>query len=184
MPKTEFGRMVRSDHSFRPPMPEATIKFDSPNACNICHKDKSPEWANKIVKQRKNGNYQEETLKWAQLIKEARLNEWGNLDKMLEIIQNDKQNEVVITSFIRLLANCTDEKKWPVVIGAIKNESPLVRAAAAASLTGNYSETAKDALIDVCDDEYRLVTDFSSQFIWQVFRQENFQKPKSYWLPR
>ncbi len=157
MPKTEFGRMVRSDHSFRPPMPEATIRFDSPNACNLCHKDKSAEWANKIVKQRKNGNYQEETLKWAQLIKEARLNEWGNLDKMLEIIQNDKQNEIVITSFIRLLANCTNEKKWPVVIGATKNESPLVRAAAAASLTGNYSETAKDALIAVCDDEFRLV---------------------------
>ena len=38
--------------------PEGTIKFDSPNACNICHTDKSPEWANNVVKQRKNGNYQ------------------------------------------------------------------------------------------------------------------------------
>ncbi len=157
MPKTEFGRMIRSDHSFRPPMPEATIKFDSPNACNLCHKDKSPEWANKIVKQRKNGNYQEETLKWAQLIKEARLQEWKNLDKMLKIIQENKQNEVVVTSFIRLLVNCQDEEKWPVVIGALKNESPLVRAAAAASLTGNYSDEAKNALVGICSDEYRLV---------------------------
>ena len=53
MPKTMFGNMNRSDHSFRPPMPEATIMFKSPNACNMCHTDKSPEWANKIVKQRK-----------------------------------------------------------------------------------------------------------------------------------
>ncbi len=157
MPKTEFGRMIRSDHSFRPPMPEATIKFDSPNACNICHTDKSPEWANKIVKQRTNKNYQEETLQWAQLIKEARANEWKNLNKMLKIIQVNKQNEIVTTSFIRLLVNCTDNKKWPVVVGALKNESPLVRAAAAASLTGNYSGEAKNALIDACDDEYRLV---------------------------
>ncbi|MEZ5010205.1 MAG: hypothetical protein R2744_00475 [Bacteroidales bacterium] len=31
MPKTEFARMERSDHSFRPPMPGATIAFGSPN---------------------------------------------------------------------------------------------------------------------------------------------------------
>jgi hypothetical protein len=42
-PKREFvGRFLRSDHSFRPPMPEATIKFGSPNACNQCQNDKSP----------------------------------------------------------------------------------------------------------------------------------------------
>ncbi|MBT3383426.1 MAG: ammonia-forming cytochrome c nitrite reductase subunit c552 [Prolixibacteraceae bacterium] len=157
MPKTEFGRMIRSDHSFRPPMPEATIKFNSPNACNICHDDKSPEWANKIVKQRQNSNYQEETLRWAQLIREARASDWTNLDKMLQIVNENKLNEVVVTSFIRLFANCTDEKKWETVINALNNESTLVRAAAAAALTGNFSEQAKNALVKVCDDEFRLV---------------------------
>ena len=157
MPKTEFGRMVRSDHSFRPPMPEATIKFESPNACNICHKDKSPEWANKIVKQRKHPNYQEQTLKWAQLIKEARANEWKNVDKMLQIIEENKLNEVVLTTFIRLLANYNGENKWKTLIGASKNKSPLVRSAAAASLTGNYSEDSRKALLNFSTDEYRLV---------------------------
>lgn len=157
MPKTEFGRMVRSDHSFRPPMPEATIKYDSPNACNLCHKDKSPEWADKIVKQRKNSNYQEETLRWAQLIKEARASEWKNIDQMYQVINDEKQNEVVVTSFIRLLANYAGEDKWHPLTGALKHKSPLVRSAAAAALTGNYSDEAKNALIDVCDDEFRLV---------------------------
>jgi tetratricopeptide (TPR) repeat protein len=157
MPKTEFGRMVRSDHSFRPPMPEATINFDSPNACNICHADKSPEWANKIVMQRKNGNYQDETLTWAKLIQQARNNEWQNVQDILKIIEEDKLNEVEIASFIRLLANYNGEEKWKTVITALKNKSPLVRAAAAASLTGNYSEASGNALVDVCDDEFRLV---------------------------
>ena len=37
MPKTEFARMERTDHSMRPPTPAATIAFHSPNACNLCH---------------------------------------------------------------------------------------------------------------------------------------------------
>ena len=159
VPKREFvGHFIRSDHSFRPPMPEATIKFGSPNACNQCHDDKSPEWANNIVKKRPNGNYQDKTLYWAQLIKEAREGEWGRLDEMIEIIQEDRYNEVVVTSFVRLLANCPDEKKWDTFIAVIKeNESPLARSAAASSLTGNLSEKSRKALVAAASDEYRLV---------------------------
>ncbi len=158
MPKTEFGRMVRSDHSFRPPMPEATIRFESPNACNICHTDKTPEWANDIVKKRANGNYQNETLYWAQLVRESRAGDWKRLDEILAIVSENKLNEVVIASFLRLLTNCEDEKKWDVVVAMLKSHSsPLVKAAAAASLAGNTSEKARQALIGAASDDTRLV---------------------------
>jgi len=157
MPKTMFGNMNRSDHSFRPPMPEATIKFDSPNACNMCHTDKSPEWANKVVKQRKNGNYQDETIKWATLLQSARLGEWTELNKMLEHIAKEDLNEVVTASFVRVLDNCDKEQKWPVIISALKSKSPLIRSSAANGLIGNVSAEAKTALLQACADEYRLV---------------------------
>lgn len=157
MPKTEFGKMMRSDHSFRPPMPEATIKFGSPNACNICHTDKTPEWANKIVKQRKNGNYQEATLKWAEVLRKSRSNDWSDLDKVLTYIKEEQLNEVVTASFVRILSNNTDEKKWPTVLSALNNKSPMVRSSAAAGLLGNNSEAAKQALLKACNDEYRVV---------------------------
>ncbi len=158
-PTREFvGHFLRSDHSFRPPMPEATIKFGSPNACNSCHTDESPEWANEIVKSRTNGDYQEETLYWAQLIKEAREGQWERLDEMLDIIEKDAYGEVVVTSFIRLLNSCSDEKKWSTILGALQdNESPLVRAAAATALSGNLSEEAKNALLTAAADDYRVV---------------------------
>ncbi len=157
MPKTEFGRMVRSDHSFRPPMPEATIQFGSPNACNICHTDKSPEWANQHVRKRANNRYQDETIHWAQLIKEARAGDWKQIDKMLDIIQKNELNEIITASFLRLLTNCNDDRKWATVIKALENESPLVRAAAASSLLGNTSNDAKDALTIAAGDNLRLV---------------------------
>ncbi len=157
MPKTEFGRMIRSDHSFRPPMPEATIKFGSPNACNNCHTDKTAEWANAIVKKRKNGNYQDETIQWAQLLYEARNNNWENLNKIVELIGSNRLNEVVVASFIRTLTNCDNDNKWDAIVRATSNKSELVRAAAAAGLTGNVTPESKNALIRACSDEFRLV---------------------------
>lgn len=173
MPKSMFGNMNRSDHSLRPPMPEATIKFGSPNACNMCHTDKTPEWANKIVKQRKNGNYQEETLKWAALLKSARSGEWKELDKMLEHIVKEDLNEVVTASFIRTLENCGKEQKWPVLIGALKSKSPLIRSSAAGSLSGYISADAKTALLQACNDEYRIVR-ISAANSLSVFPKDQF----------
>lgn len=158
MPKREFvGRFLRSDHSFRPPMPEATIKFGSPNACNQCHTDKSPEWANKIVKARPNGNYQEETLRWAQLIQEARDRDWSNVDKMFEYIRNPETDDVVANSFIRLLGNYPDTSKAEVFIDALKNKSELVRSSAAFGLGGILTGKVKNALLKACQDNIRLV---------------------------
>jgi len=36
---------ARHDHSFRIPRPDISMKLDTPNACNDCHRDKSFEWS-------------------------------------------------------------------------------------------------------------------------------------------
>ncbi len=36
---------VRRDHSIRIPRPDLTIAIGTPNACNGCHADRSPQWA-------------------------------------------------------------------------------------------------------------------------------------------
>ena len=35
----------RHDHSFRVPRPDVSAKLGTPNACNNCHRDQSPQWA-------------------------------------------------------------------------------------------------------------------------------------------
>ena len=39
----------RHDHSFRVPRPDLSAKLGTPNACNDCHTDKSPQWAASAV---------------------------------------------------------------------------------------------------------------------------------------
>jgi tetratricopeptide (TPR) repeat protein len=39
----------RRDHSFRIPRPDQSVKYNTPNACNKCHTDKSAEWASNFI---------------------------------------------------------------------------------------------------------------------------------------
>lgn len=46
MPTRTFMEVdERHDHSFRVPRPDLSVKYQTPNACNDCHKDKSMQWA-------------------------------------------------------------------------------------------------------------------------------------------
>jgi len=42
---------VRHDHSFRVPRPDLSVTLGTPNACNDCHRDKSPQWSAAAVEQ-------------------------------------------------------------------------------------------------------------------------------------
>ena len=39
----------RRDHSFRIPRPDQSYKYNTPNACNKCHTDKSAKWASDFI---------------------------------------------------------------------------------------------------------------------------------------
>lgn len=157
MPKTEFARMVRHDHSFRSPTPKTTIAHKSPNACNICHAEETSVWADKYATDWYGGSYQDETVYFASLIDDARKGKWNRLDEMLKYITGKDRQEVVATSLIRILENCPDNKKWDTIIAALKDSSPLVRGAAASALSGNGTEKALNALLTVTDDRWRVV---------------------------
>jgi Flp pilus assembly protein TadD len=43
--RTYMGIDTRRDHSFRVPRPDFSIAYGTPNACNQCHRNKSPAWA-------------------------------------------------------------------------------------------------------------------------------------------
>jgi len=158
IPTTEFARMTRSDHSMRPPMPAATLKFKSPNACNICHGDKDAAWADDQVRKWHEKDYQQPLLEQASLVDEARRGNWDRLEAILAYISSQGRNEVVATSLLRLLSGCESQVKWPVVIQVLQEDSsPLVRAAAAQALDGHVTAESVTALAKATSDEYRLV---------------------------
>ena len=158
MPMTEFARMKRSDHSMRPPMPTATLKFKSPNACNICHEDKDPVWADEYVRNWHDKDYQQPALERASLLDEARRGNWDRLDAILTYISSQDRDEIIATSLLRLLNGCQSQTKWPVIMKVLEEDaSPLVRSAAAQTMEGYVTSESVRALAKATSDEYRLV---------------------------
>ena len=157
MPKTRFANMNRSDHSMLPPAPASTIKFQSPNACNLCHADKSASWADAKVRQWHKRDYQRPVLERAALVDAARKGQWEKLPAMLACIRDPRGDNVTQASLIRLLRSCEDPRRLPAVLEALRNPSPLVRAAASGSVGTVATPQAREALARATADEYRLV---------------------------
>lgn len=158
MPATEFARMIRSDHSMRPPAPAATLKYKSPNACNICHKDKDAKWADDYVRKWHEKDYQRPMLGQASLVYEARRGNWDQLEAIFKYISSQGRDEIIATTLLRLLSGYESKAKWPVIIKVLQEDtSPLVRAAAAQTLDGYVTAESVRALAKATCDEYLLV---------------------------
>ena len=157
MPMTEFARMRRSDHSMRPPTPATTLLYNSPNACNLCHTNQDAAWADKLVREWRQRDYQKPVLERAALIAAARKGDWTKLPDMLAYLSRTNREEVETVSLIRLLANCPAGDKWPVLRQLMDDPSPWVRASAAEALGERLDQPNATALMKATGDDYRLV---------------------------
>ena len=157
MPMTAFARMNRSDHSMLPPAPAASIKFGSPNACNLCHKDKDAAWADQNVREWRSRDYQAPVLHRAGLIEAGRKRDWQKLPEMLAYISSPERDAVFAASLIRLTITAPGEGIHPALLKSIQDPSPLVRAAAAEALSVRPGKESFQALVTASGDSYRLV---------------------------
>lgn len=161
MPMTSFARMHRSDHSMLPPTPATTLAFNSPNACNGCHKDRDAAWADAKVRAWSPRDYQAPVLRMAGLIAAARKGDWARLPEMLQCLTDGQPglqaDAVVKASLLRLLRACPAPAKWDAVLRCMSSSSPLVRGAAAEALATWPSRQAAHALLSAVSDDFRLV---------------------------
>lgn len=194
MPKTEFARMTRSDHSMRPPTPATTIEFGSPNACTICHTDENAEWADKHVKEW-HGNYQDETVSLARLVFEGRNGNFQQIDQMLAMINNPEINMIFRNSIIRILVSQLNESTAPYFFQAIQDNTPLIRSSAAEGLGQFINDETKQALLIAAQDSVLLVRNRASMSLaafpenmftreeWSIV-QHNFSEYEDYLIAR
>jgi tetratricopeptide (TPR) repeat protein len=157
MPTTRFAAMGRTDHSMRPPAPATTIAMGSPNACNLCHADKDAAWSETWVRKWYSRDYQAPVMEHASLLDAARKGDWKRLPKVLEKIASPAENAIYKASLVRVVRSCQDESKWPVLVAALGDASPLVRSSAASALAGHLSGDTVPALLAATRDPSRLV---------------------------
>ncbi len=170
MPKTAQAHMHRSDHTFRPPSPAASIEFGSPNACNLCHNNKEAitgdfhghrkedlEWADRHVKAWHGEESGAKVLELGRIIEACRDGDWDQLPAILAYLESPECDPAAGTAILRLLANCPHPEKWDAVRGQLSNTNEWVRSAAAAALQYDSSPEATRALVKGAQDRFRTV---------------------------
>jgi len=170
MPTTAQAFMSRSDHTFRPPSPAATLEFGSPNACNLCHHDndaimgdykghrkENVEWADKHVKEWFGQESGSTIIKQGRIIKACRQNDWDKLPETLAFLDDPNCDPATAVAILRMLINCPYPEKWPAIRKQLENKHEWVRATAASSLQHDTSPAATKALLKAAQDRFRTV---------------------------
>ena len=157
MPVTEFARMLRSDHSMRPPMPSLSLAHKSPNACNLCHTDMDAAWSDRTVLEWHGDDYQAKDRERAALIAAARKRDWSALPTMVTLLASSDREEIWAASLLQLLRSCEDERKWSGIKPCLEDSSPLVRAAAIDAYGDALSPSLIPPVLAATRDSYRLV---------------------------
>lgn len=132
-PKTRY--MVvdpRADHSFRIPRPDLTEKIGTPNACNGCHRDKSPAWAVAAI-QRAHPEYRPEPH-YGEALAAGRDGKIGAVQSLAEVAGHARYPAIVRASALELLGRYPGAISGRLISEGLWDSDPLVRRAAVGGL--------------------------------------------------
>ena len=131
--KTYMGVDRRHDHSFRIPRPDLTAELEIPNACNTCHKDNTPEWAEQQLT-KWYGERKKTVPHFAHAIAAGRKIAPDGDKKLIEAITHKAWPGYVRASALMLLENYRSSDATETACKNLKDPDPLVRYAAVHAL--------------------------------------------------
>ena len=134
----------RRDHSLRVPRPDISIKYNTPNACNDCHADKSFQWAEDYIKK-----YYGEKKKptYGIILAEGYLQKEGADTNLIKLIKSDLYPEIVRATAITYLSAYNSDESNKTIKEMLNSPEPIVRER---SIEGFISDDDKE-LIRVID---------------------------------
>jgi tetratricopeptide (TPR) repeat protein len=145
----------RHDHSFRIPRPDLTASLGVPNACNACHREMSPAWAEGELRKRyphpKQG-FQD----FASAFASADRGEPDATIALAQLVANQEESAVARASALDRLALLGGENAVLAAEAGLKDRSPLVRHSA----IGVFDSVPPDqrlAVIPLLSDPLRTV---------------------------
>ena len=151
--KIYMGVHERRDHSLRIPRPDLSVSLGTPNACNQCHKDKSPAWAAEAM------------ISWngkkiARNDFSAIANAWqdsaSSSDNLLAALSSPASG-IVKSSLLSLLPPEESSRRLETLAVAAGDADGTVRMAAGRALSGLSSPSALTLGVNLLNDPLRAV---------------------------
>jgi tetratricopeptide (TPR) repeat protein len=146
----------RRDHSLRILRPDRSLALSTPNACNVCHLDRSAQWAAEAIAswypQRKPG-----FQGFAEAFAAAERNRPTSGAALATLATDGDQPAIVRASALRRLAPFLSPDVLPAVTRALADPDPLVRSTAAELIGEADAATRAERLTPLLRDPVRLV---------------------------
>ncbi len=124
---------ARHDHGFRVPRPDQSVRLGTPNACNQCHGDRTPQWAADQVKAWY-GRPAEGHQGYAEALAAAWSQSAGAGDRLQEIARDIAQPAIARATALQALGAYPDRATLGLVQQAIQASDPLERLGALGAL--------------------------------------------------
>ncbi len=149
-----MGVDYRRDHSFRVPRPDLTIALGVPNACNNCHKDKSPQWS------------QDYMIKWygisskphyGTVFAAARRNDPSVADELMAIAGDELQPPMVRAAASQYLGNYPSVEANRLLRSLSGHSDPLIRLYSVRAYQAESLEDFKAVFLPILSDPVRSV---------------------------
>jgi tetratricopeptide (TPR) repeat protein len=153
-PTTYMGVDPRRDHSFRRPRPDLSVGLGTPNACNACHADRSPEWAADAV-DRWYGS--ERPGHYGEILHAARTGAPGASERLVSLASAVDQPAIVRATAVAELRAVPGPSTAAALARAVGDPDPLVRMAGAGAAEALPPEARLSLLEPLLDDDVRLV---------------------------
>ena len=125
-PTTYMGVDARHDHSFRVPRPDLTVEMGTPNACNKCHGDKSPEWAQKQL-ETWYGKSPEGFQVFASALAKSRSRHPSAQHQLAALALNADHPEIARATAYSELSAPSSQQELMLLQQGLNDEDPLIR---------------------------------------------------------
>jgi tetratricopeptide (TPR) repeat protein len=119
----------RRDHSFQLPRPDLTLETKSPNACNRCHAQQTPEWAARTL-DAWYGQRWRTRPHWATAFALAEQGSSAARRPLAALVRDPGAPAIVRASALRLLRHVPRATPDPALLALVDDAQPLVRAEA------------------------------------------------------
>lgn len=130
MPENRYmGVDDRRDHSFKIPRPDLSKVFNTPNACNKCHENKTSEWANETLK-KWHGEPEELRLSKEYLMA-LNSGQSLNLEQHLTIVADEQLAVISRASALEMIGYTTQSLTVDVLLPYLTHKEALLRLSAA-----------------------------------------------------
>jgi Tfp pilus assembly protein PilF len=148
---------ARRDHSLRVPRPDLTVATGSPNACNGCHADKTPQWAADEMRKRYGEKCRVGTPHYGTAIAAARDAKPGAARRLLAAADDADLAPMARATALSMLRDWMGPDALPAVERASRDEETLVRVGAAETLDALPPERRLSIGLRLLDDPVRGV---------------------------